>query len=245
MSARRTLATTWRVLLQLRRDLRTLTLLLVVPAVLVTVLHLVFADQPQLFDREAPALLAVFPFISMFLVTSISTLRERASGTLERLLAMPIGKLDLLVGYLVGFALVAAAQASLASALALWSLGLNVRGGPGLVIGIAVLDALLGTALGLFCSAFATTEFQAVQLLPAVVFPQILLSGLFIDRAQMAAVLRYASDLMPLSYAVEGMDRVVAHPGWPAGLGVDLLGLTASIVLAVLLGAATLRRQTP
>jgi ABC-2 type transport system permease protein len=232
------------VLIQLRRDPRTLALLLTVPAVLVTVLYFVFSEQPELFDREAPALLAVFPFISMFLVTSITTLRERTTGTLERLLAMPIGKLDLLVGYLAGFALVAAVQAGLASALALWALGLDVRGGAALVIGIAVLDALLGTALGLFSSAFAATEFQAVQLLPAVVFPQILLSGLFIDRGEMAAVLRYASDLMPLSYAVEGMARVVAQPGWPPGLGVDLLGLAASTVLAVVLGAATLRRQT-
>lgn len=244
MSARRAFATTWRVLIQLRRDPRTLVLLLTVPSILVTVLHFVFSKQPELFDREAPALLAVFPFISMFLVTSITTLRERTTGTLERLLAMPVAKLDLLVGYLVGFALVAALQAGLASALALWALDLDVRGGPALVVGIAVLDALLGTALGLFCSAFAATEFQAVQLLPAVVFPQILLSGLFIDRGEMAAALRYASDLMPLSYAVEGMSRVVARPGWPSGLGVDLLGLAASIVLAVVLGAATLRRQT-
>ncbi len=244
VSARRTAATAWRLLTQLRRDPRTLALLVSVPCLLVVLLRYVFADQPRVFDQEAPLVLVVFPFIAMFLVTSITTLRERTSGTLERLLAMPTGKLDLLAGYLGGFALLAAVQAALASTVALWALGLQIRGNPGLVVLIAVLDALLGTALGLFSSAFATTEFQAVQFLPAVVFPQILLSGLFTDRATMPGVLRYASDLMPLSYAVEGMNRVVANPGWPSGLGVDLAAIIASVAFAVVLGAATLRRQT-
>ena len=147
--------------------------------VLLTLLRFVYADAPQVFDRVGGPLLALFPFVTMFLVTSVAMLSERSTGTLERLLAMPLGKGDLLGGYALAFGSVAVVQTLLASALCLGPLGLDVAGAPGLVVLLAVLDALLGTALGLLLSAFARTEFQAVQFLPAVVLPQLLLCGLF------------------------------------------------------------------
>ncbi len=199
MSAARTAATARRVLEQLRRDPRTVGLMLVVPLVLLWLLELVFHEQPSTFDRIGPALLALFPFVVMFLVTSVTTLRERTSGTLERLLSMPLGRLDLLVGYLVAFGLVAVVQAALASALMLGALDLDVAGPVWLLVVVAVVDAVLGCALGLFVSAFARTEFQAVQFMPAIVLPQFLLCGLLVPRDQMGAVLEWISWALPLT----------------------------------------------
>jgi ABC-2 type transport system permease protein len=244
MSASRTAATTHRVLEQLRRDPRTVALLLVVPMVLLWLLELVFDAQPATFDQIGPALLALFPFVVMFLVTSVTTLRERTSGTLERLLSMPLGRLDLLLGYLVAFGLVAVVQASLASGLMLGFLGLDVAGPAWLLVLVAVIDAILGCALGLFVSAFARTEFQAVQFMPAVVLPQFLLCGLLVPRDQMGAVLEAISWVLPLSYAVDAMQRITVEATVSARTLVDLVAVTAAIALSVALGAATLRRRT-
>lgn len=219
-------------------------MLLVVPLVLLWLLELVFEAQPATFDRIGPALLALFPFVVMFLVTSVTTLRERTSGTLERLLSMPLGRLDLLVGYLVAFGLVAVVQAALASALMLGLLGLDVAGPAWLLVLVAVVDAVLGCALGLFVSAFARSEFQAVQFMPAVVLPQFLLCGLLVPRDQMGAVLEALSWALPLSYAVDAMQRLTVEADVSSRTLVDLLVVVGAIVLSVALGAATLRRRT-
>ena len=175
-------------LTQLRRDHRTAAMLLVLPCLLISLMWWMFEDSfGDPFDRFGPALLAMFPFIVMFLVTSVTTLRERSSGTLERLLAMPMGKLDFLLGYAVAFGVVAAVQALLAVTVSVGLLGLDIQGSVWLLGLVAVADAVLGSALGLFVSAFAQTEFQAVQFLPAIVFPQILLCGLFVPRDTLPA----------------------------------------------------------
>ena len=237
------LATARRVLLQLRGDRRTLGLLLALPCVLLTLLAWVFADAPGTFDRVGPALLAVFPLTTMFVVTSVATLRERTSGTLERLLTLPIGRLDILLGYALAFGAVAVVQTALVSAIALGPLDLAVRGSTGLVVVVALLSALLGNTLGLFTSAFAATEFQAVQFLPAFVIPQLLVCGLFVPRPLMPRPLQLASDVLPMTYVVDGMQRAVAVGGSAHEL-VDL-GIVAACVLAALgLGAITLRRRT-
>jgi ABC-2 type transport system permease protein len=244
VSARATGATARRVLRQLRADPRTMALLLVVPPLLLTLLRYVFDDVPQAFDRVGAPLLALFPFTTMFLVTSVAMLRERTSGTLERLLSMPVGKGDLLTGYALAFGLVAVVQTALASAVALGPLGLRVQGAVGLLVLLAVLDALLGTALGLLLSAFARSEFQAVQFLPAVALPQLLLCGLFAPRPAMAAPLRALSDVLPLTYAIEGMQRVASSAQVTGRLLVDLGVVAGCTVLFVALGAATLPRRS-
>jgi ABC-2 type transport system permease protein len=244
MSTHVTLATARRVLSQLRRDHRTLALLLLVPVLLLTLLRYVYDDKPLVFDSVGGPLLALFPFITMFLVTSVAMLRERTSGTLERLLTTPLGKGDLLFGYAVAFGAVAVVQTTIASAVALGLLGLDLTAGPGLVVLLAVLDALLGMALGLFLSAFARSEFQAVQFLPAVVLPQLLLCGLFAARTTMAAPLRWASDVLPLTYAVDGMQELARTSSVTGDLARDLLVVAGASVLALCLGAATLQRRT-
>jgi ABC-2 type transport system permease protein len=245
VSARTALATTARVLSQLRRDPRTVALLLLVPCALVTLLKYLFVDQPFVFDRIGGPLLGLFPFIAMFLVTSITMLRERTTGTLERLMTMPLAKLDLLLGYGLAFALVAAAQATLVSVLAFGLLDLHATGPRALVVALAVANALLGMALGLFLSAFARTEFQAVQFMPAFVFPQLLLCGLFVPREDMAQGLEVAARFLPLTYAYDALDRVTRRDLVDAGLAVDVGVVAFSAIVALGLGAATLRRRTP
>jgi ABC-2 type transport system permease protein len=207
-------------------------------------LRYVYADRPLVFDRIGGPLLALFPFITMFLVTSVAMLRERTSGTLERLLTTPMGKGDLVFGYALAFGAVAVVQTLLASAVALGPLGLDVAGSAALVVVLAVLDALLGMALGLFLSAFARSEFQAVQFLPAFILPQLLLCGLFADRDTMAPALRWASDVFPLTYAVDGMQRLAVSSSVTAGFVGDLAVVAGASLLALALGAATLRRRS-
>ncbi|MFE4211399.1 ABC transporter permease [Streptomyces sp. NPDC056844] len=244
LSPARTLATASRVLRQLRHDPRTIALLLIVPVLMITLLRYVFDATPETFDAIGASLLGIFPLITMFLVTSIATLRERTSGTLERLLALPLGKGDLIAGYALAFGAVAVAQSLLATAMSVWVLGLDVVGSPWLLLLVALLDALLGTALGLFVSAFAASEFQAVQFMPAVIFPQLLLCGLFTPRDRMHPVLEAVSDVLPMSYAVDGMNQVLAHTDVTADFYRDILIVAGSALLVLCLGAATLRRRT-
>jgi len=245
LSVSRTTAVAARVLTQIRRDHRTLAMLLVLPCLLMTLLWWMYLDAPgDAFDRLGPVLLALFPFVVMFLVTSVTTLRERSSGTLERLLAMPLGKLDFLAGYALAFGLMAAVQSVLAVGVCVWLLGLEVAGPVWLLGVVAVVDAVLGTALGLLVSAFARTEFQAVQFMPLAVVPQILLCGLFVPREALPAVLEVVSDVLPLSYAVSAMTHLTASDSTAEVWG-DLAVVAGFAVAGLVLGAATLRRRTP
>jgi ABC-2 type transport system permease protein len=242
VNGRVTVAVTLRVLAQLRRDPRTLALIVGVPCLLETLLKELFLGGP-VFQHAGPPLLGLFPFVTMFLVTSITMLRERTSGTLERLMTLPLGKLDLLAGYGLAFALVAVVQATIVSLLAFGALDLHVAGPRLLVVALAVANAVLGTALGLFVSAFAQTEFQAVQFMPAMVFPQILLCGLFVGRDQMATWLRWISDALPLTYAYDALAHT-ASDTLGTRFAVDVAVVCGCIVLALALGAVTLRRRT-
>ena len=243
MNVHATLATAARVLRQLRHDRRTLVLLLAVPCVLLWLLSWVFDATPRTFDRIGPDLLAIFPLTTMFVVTSVATLRERTSGTLERLLTMPIGKLDILLGYALAFGTVALVQTVLVSALALGPLDLLVNGSALLLVLVALLSALLGNTLGLLVSAFAATEFQAVQFLPAFILPQLLLCGLFIPRSLMPSPLEALSNVLPLTYVVKAMQYAVTIGSDPATYRAMAVVL-GFILGAVALGALTLRRRT-
>ncbi|MBA2508365.1 MAG: ABC transporter permease [Nocardioidaceae bacterium] len=244
MAPAATLAVTTRVLNQLRRDHRTMAMLIVIPCVLLTLLWWMFDGDDQTFNRFGPPLLAMFPFIIMFLVTSVTTLRERSSGTLERLLTTPMGKADLLAGYALAFGAVAVLQAVVAVVLTVGLLGMDVRGPIWVLAVVAVLDAILGSALGLLVSAFAATEFQAVQFMPAFVLPQVLLCGLFVPRESLPDVLSVVSDVLPLSYAVDAMREVQTESSWTSGLSVDVGVIAGSGLVALALASATLRRRT-
>jgi ABC-2 type transport system permease protein len=244
MSPRLTLATAGRVLRQVRHDPRTIGLLVVVPCVLMGLLAWIYADTP-VFDAIGAPLLGVFPFVVMFLVTSIATLRERRTGTLERLLTLPLGKGDLLAGYALAFGALATLQAVVATGFAVGVLGLDVAGNGWLLLLVAVVDSVLGTALGLFLSAFAATEFQAVQFLPAFVLPQFLVCGLLVPRDALPIVLERISDVLPLSYAVDAMRTISTQASGTSDVLRDVLVVLAFAVAALAGGAATLRRRTP
>jgi ABC-2 type transport system permease protein len=243
MSLRITFATAARVLRQLRRDHRTLALVLLVPPLLMTLFKYVFYGQEETFDRVGPPLVGIFPFVTMFLVTSIAMLRERTTGTLERLMSMPLAKLDLLLGYGLAFAAIAVVQATLTATVSFGLLGLDSAGPIWLIVVFAVGNAVLGMALGLFLSAFAQTEFQAVQFMPAFVIPQILLAGLLVPREKMARALELISDVLPMTYAYDALARAAADD-LGRRLALDAVVIAGFIVLALVLGATTLRRRT-
>ena len=236
-------ATARRVLTQLRHDPRTIAMMVAVPTVLMILLRYVVSSS-LLLNRVAPEYIGVFPFVIMFIVAAITTQRERARGTLERLMAMPLGKLDLLAGYGIAFGLVACAQVAVVLLVSLTWLGVTVPGSAVPVAVVAVLDAVLGMACGLFASAFARTEFQAVQFMPAFVLPQALLCGLVVPRDQMTAVLRWLSDVLPLSYAVDAMQRITAAAAWTSAVSADVAVIVAFTLAALVGGALTLRRRT-
>ena len=243
MSIKKTFAIAGRVLRQLRHDPRTLVLLFVVPPILMTILKYVFQDQSKVFESLAPLYLGIFPMIMMFMVTSIVTLRERSSGTLDRLMTMPISKLDFVLGYAIAFCLLGFLQALITTAIILGPLGVTVLGGEIPTIIAAVLAAFLGTTLGLFTSAFARSEFQAVQFLPAFIFPQLLTCGLFIPRDQMADVLQWFANIMPLTYSVDAMKQVTLYSNWTSDLTADLITVGGFAIAALLLGSLTIRRR--
>jgi ABC-2 type transport system permease protein len=250
LSPRLTGATAGRVLRQLRHDHRTIAMMLVLPSLLLGLLYLLWKDVPVLpgqtgvFDRVGLTMLGIFPFVVMFLVTSIAMLRERTSGTLERLLTTPLARLDLLLGYGLAFGLAAALQAVVTVTVATTVYDLDVTGPVYLVVLIAVVEAVLGVALGLLASAFARSEFQAVQFMPVIVLPQFFLCGLLVPRDQMAGWLQGISDVLPLTYAVEALQEVGRSPEATGTMWLDVGIVAGAALLALALAAATLRRRT-
>ena len=245
MTWRTATATAVRVLRQLRRDPRTIAMLLVVPSALLVLVRYSFDDRPMVFQRIGLPLIGVFPLVSMFLVASIAMLRERRSGTLERLMSLPATKLGLLLGYAAAFAVVASLQAAATLLVGVGALGLDVAGPLWLAVVVSIANATLGMAMGLSLSAFARTEFQAIQFMPAFVLPQFLLCGLLADRSEMARPLELISNVMPLTYAYDALRSVADRPGVGGAVVGDLCISVGMTLLALGAGAVTLRRRTP
>ncbi|MDT5298011.1 MAG: type transport system permease protein [Mycobacterium sp.] len=245
------LATTGRILRQLAGDHRSVAMILVVPSVVITLMYFMFQNAPHRpgapspFNNACLIMLGLFPLIIMFLITSITMQRERVSGTLERILTTPLRRLDLLAAYGTAFSIAAAAQASLACVVAFWLLGFDTAGNPLLVFAIAIINAVLGVGLGLLCSAFARTEFQAVQFMPVVIVPQLLLCGIIVPRALLPEWLQWISNALPASYALEALQQVGANADLTATAVRDIGIVVGFAVVALCLAAATLRRRTP
>jgi ABC-2 type transport system permease protein len=244
-------ATTGRILRQLAGDHRSVAMILVVPSLVITLMYFMFQNAPHRpgtpspFNNACLIMLGVFPLVIMFLITSITMQRERVSGTLERILTTPLRRLDLLASYGTAFSIAAAAQASLACIVAFWLLGFDTAGSPLLVFAIAIINAVLGVGLGLLCSAFARTEFQAVQFMPVVIVPQLLLCGIIVPRDLLPEWLQWISNALPASYALEALRQVGANADLTATAARDIAIVVAFAVVAMCLAAATLRRRTP
>jgi len=238
------------VLNQLRHDKRTIALILVVPCLILGLIAWMFHGQtvhgpmgPPVIDYFGPMLLAIFPAIVMFLVTSVSTLRERTGGTLERLMTTPLAKADFVFGYAIAFAMAAAVQATVVTAWAVWVCGMNVKGSLWAVVLVAVFDAVLGSSMGLAASSVARTEFQAVQMMPAVIIPQLVVCGLVMPRDQMPQVLEWVSNAVPFTYAIEAT-QAIAQGGGLLDSWTDILAVLGFIALSLGAGVLTLKRRT-
>lgn len=244
MHLQMTMATTKRILTQLLNDKRTLAIVLVVPVVVLTLLHYLFDAREPLVSRIELIMLVVFPIILMFLLTSIAMVRERISGTLERLLTTPISKSSILFGYAVAFGLLAAVQVVVATFFTLWVLDMQVQGPIWLVLITGIIGAQLGVAFGLLASAISMSEFQAVQLFPALIIPQLMLCGLFGPRDEMAGVLYGISNALPITYAVEALTELLDNSAATSHFWVSLSIVAACVIALLVIAAATLRRRT-
>ena len=243
-------ATMGRIAAQLRSDPRTVALILVAPPLLLVLLYYVFHDAPvppgqkPVFDSVGPIMLAVLPMILMFIVTSVAMLRERTSGTLERILTTPLSRLNLVASYGAVFGVLALIQATILGWLILGPFDVELEGSWVMLFVIAVLDALFGVAFGLLASALATTEFQAVQFMPAFVGPQIFLCGLLVPIENMPGALETVAKFLPMTWAVDVVRDILTTAELSASMWWRVCGLAVTVVLALLLAARSMPRQT-
>ncbi|MBI2774298.1 MAG: ABC transporter permease [Chloroflexi bacterium] len=213
------------------------------PPVVVEYLH--GGPDHTLLDLLAPLLIGVFAFFFTFLLSAVSFLRERTSGTLERLMATPLRRAELVVGYLAGFSVFALIQAVVIIAFTVLVLNVKYSGSLATIFLIEAMLVIVSVSLGLFISAFARTELQAVQFIPVVLVPQIFLSGLLVPVDQLPDVLRPFAAIMPLTYSNEALRGVMVR-GLEIGDPVivrDLLVLAAFGVVTIAGAIASIRRE--
>ena len=239
-----TLAIAARVARQLRHDPRTLALVTFVPSVLAWLVHQIFDGEEPISSQVEMTLLAMFPLLLMFLLTAVATVRERSGGTLERLMAAPIHKIDVIGGYALAYGALAIVQTSLLTAVCYWGLDMQLRGGIVWMLLVSLATALLGIALGLLASAVSRSEFQAVQFMPIVVLPQVLLCGLFGPREDMAGWLEGLSNVLPLTWAVEALKEVADYSDLTGHYWTSLAIVAAFAIGSLGLASLTLRRRT-
>ena len=225
-----------------------------------TVQTLYGSPDADVVDHLAPVFLGFFAYFFVYVLTGISFLRERIGGTLERLLATPVSRGEIVLGYSLGFGLFATIQVVVLLAWTLldlripavgplpaFSLGLAVpvAGSPFLAFLVVLLLALGAVSLGILLSTFARTELQVVQFIPLVIVPQALLSGILFPVSSMPSVLQAIAGVLPLTYATDGLRQVVIR-GADLSFGalqLDLLVLAAFVAIFALLAAATIRRE--
>lgn len=243
-SLTRTFATAHRVLSQVRNDRRTVALILLVPSALIGLLSWTFNDAGA-FNRIGPAMLGLFPFTIMFVITSITTLVERRSGTLERYLTMPLKKAEFIFGYAIAFGVLALLQSLVTLAFCIWVLDMEIVGEVWILALLAVVNALLGMSMGLMASAFAATEFQVMQLMPAFIFPQILIGGIFVPVDRMPEALELISSFLPMTHSIAALNELAFVPDSSGTVFAEMGVISLFIVGALAIGALTLKRKTP
>ncbi|MBI4302300.1 MAG: ABC transporter permease [Chloroflexi bacterium] len=242
MSRDRTLAIASRVMRQIIRDRRTLALLVVVPVVVMSLVGLSFTEESQILDSVAPALLATFAMFFVFILTGVSFLRERMEGTLERLLATPVGRTDVILGYLLGFLLFAALQATIILLFTIGVLKIHYAGALWEVFVFLMALTIGSVNLGIFVSTYARNEFQVMQFIPLVLAPQIFLSGIFLPVEEMPGYLQGLAKVLPLTHAVEGLREIMLHGKGLGDVITELAVLVVFAVIMLILAATTVRR---
>ncbi len=216
------------------------------PPVVEPEIHLFYGDASlDSLDLLGGPFIGLLVFLLVYVVTSVSFLRERSAGTLERLMASPLRRTEIVVGYMIGFTIVALVQAAEVLGFGLLVLKLYNAGSVLLIFGLEVLLAIGAVSLGIFLSTFARTEFEAVQFIPLVVVPQVLLSGLLVPVSAEPGWLQVISNVLPLTYAVDALREVMLRgAGLDSGLVLrDVAVLAGFCVLVIVAASATLRRE--
>jgi len=230
-----------RVMRQLIRDRRTIALIVMVPLVIVSIVGVSVPDK-SILDYIAPAVLAMLILFFGFLLTGISVLRERTQGTLERLMASPVSRLDIVAGYLFGFLPFALVQTLIIFFYMVYVLNVNFQGELWQIIVFQVLVGIGAVCLGTFFSIFAKNEFQMVQFIPLIILPQIFLCGVLWPVSQMPNYLQWIAKFLPLYYGAEGMRALMLQGQNLLDIGKDVGVLAAYAVGLLILAAITLRR---
>jgi ABC-2 type transport system permease protein len=232
-----------RVMLQVVRDRRTIVLILIVPLVIATISGFSITDKTSL-NIMSPGLLATLILFFGFLITGISFLRERTLGTLERLLASPLSRMDIVTGYLLGLLLFALIQTLIMFFYMVYVLNISYTGSLWQILIFQVLIGINAVCLGTFFSAFARNEFQMIQFIPLIIVPQVFVSGLFIPTNQLPVVLEWVSKFLPLTYGVEGIKALMLQGQGLLDIGKDIGILVAFAVAFLALAALTLRKAS-
>jgi ABC-2 type transport system permease protein len=230
-----------RLMNQLIRDRRTLALILIVPLVVMALIGFSFPDEGIL-DYIAPAMIATLALFFSFLLTGISFLRERSQGTMERLMASPVSRLDVVFGYLFGFFFFALTQTLIIVLFTIYVFDINFMGELWQILVFQILVITGSVTLGIFTSTFARNEFQMVQFIPLIIVPQIFLSGVLWPVEQMPDYLQWLSAVMPLTYAIDGLRDIMLSGKSLLDVGFDLAVLGGFTVVTSVLAALTLRR---
>lgn len=194
-------------------------------------------------DSIAPVFIGIFSFFFVFILTSIAFLRERSQGTIERVMASPMTRTELVIGYICGFTLFALVQSLMILLFVVFALQVHYSGNLALVFLVTALLTIGSVNLGIFLSTFAQNEFQIVQFIPLVFGIQVFLSGIFWPIAQLPAVLRPISYVLPLTYANDALRGVMLKGDDIAGIAWQLAALVIFALLMIILSALTMRRQ--
>ncbi len=235
---RGTLPVAGRILRSLRGDRRTLALVVVVPAFIIYLFSEVF-PRPQ---PVTPILLAVFVFFLTYILTAIGFLRERTAGTLDRVLVSPVSRSGLVLGYLVGYGVLAIGQSIVLLVAAVVFLDITFANGIVLFLVLELLGALTALGLGVVLSLFAQNEFQAIQFIPVVITPQVILGGTFLPVSELPTYLEYPALLMPITHLIDAMEYVVLGVGDTGDLLVAVGALTGFATVAIAVAAVVVRR---
>ena len=242
MTIDRTLAIASRIVSQIARDHRSLALIIVAPIIVMSLVGFSFADQRHILDRIAPGLIGVFVLFFVFILTGVSFLRERAQGTLERLLTTPVGRADILGGYLLGFLLFAGIQSLVILLYTIFALRIDYEGSLWQIFVLLVVVTVVAVNLGIFLSTFARNEFQVVQFIPVILLPQIFLSGAVLPAEQLPSYFQAVGKVLPLTYAVDGLKALMLQGETLGGIGQELAVLGGFAIGLLALAAITVRR---
>jgi ABC-2 type transport system permease protein len=230
-----------RTITQLVRDRRTIALIIVVPLVISSLVGVSLPGKGML-DVTLPAILATLILFFGFLLSGIAFLRERSQGTRERLMASPVSRLDILVGYLLGFLVFAVVQTLILFFYAVYVLKADFLGSLWQIIVFQILIGVLAVCLGIFISAFARNEFQMVQFIPLIIVPQVFVCGLLFPVSQMPGYLQWLAKFLPLTYAVEGIRALMLQGQRLTDIGKDTGVLAVYAVGLMVLAGISLRR---